>query len=44
MSVQLGHGQTRGGVAMPFAVFSAAMSLFSVLVLNNAQHLKRINP
>ena len=44
MSVQLRQGQTRGGVAMPIAVFSAALSLFSVFVHNNAQHLQRMTP
>jgi hypothetical protein len=44
MSVQLGQGQTRGGVAMPFAVFSAALSLFSLLVHNNVQHAQRRKP
>ena len=44
MSVQLGQDRKRGGVAMPIPVFSAAISPFSVLVVNNAQHLQRMKP
>ena len=44
MSAQLGQVQTRDGVAKPIVMFSAAMRPFSVLVISNVRHLRRVKP